>query len=216
MSAQSVHAFSEKVAVITDGAHPIGRAVALQLALQGSYVIVAVSGASERDLSALEELKSLGTLASVVEADASSPEGIASLIGAAGASFGRIDLLVNLFPDSAASAGLLVDAVRDLMASRPKPKIVNVAKYSKADVEIQKMMDEISSVTASLAEELPSNFRVNMVSAGEGFGRVDAGLDPELFPARTGMDADDAARVAVFLLSSESTGINGRNIIVGR
>lgn len=216
MSAQSVHAFSEKVAVITDGAHPIGRAVALQLALQGSYVIVAISEANEHDASALDELKSLGTLASVVEADVSRPEGIATLIGAAGASFGRIDLLVNLFPESAASARLLIGAAHDLMASRPKPKIVNVAKYSKADVKLQTLMDEISSVTESLGEELPGNFRVNMVSAGEGFGRVDAGLDPELFPARKGIDADDAARVAVFLLSSESTGINGRNIIVGR
>ena len=33
---QSVHAFAEKVALITDGTSPIGRAVALQLALQGA------------------------------------------------------------------------------------------------------------------------------------------------------------------------------------
>ena len=40
MPAPSVHAFAEKVALITDGSNPVGRAVAMQLALFGSYVIV--------------------------------------------------------------------------------------------------------------------------------------------------------------------------------
>ena len=66
MSVQSIHAFAEKVALVTDGDNPIGRAVALQLALQGSYVIVGFSHISEANRRALAELANLGTLASAV------------------------------------------------------------------------------------------------------------------------------------------------------
>ncbi len=71
MSVQSVHQFAEKVALVTDGENPIGRAVALQLALQGCYVIVGFSNVSEENRRALRELESLGTLANSVETDVS-------------------------------------------------------------------------------------------------------------------------------------------------
>lgn len=216
MPTPSIHAFAEKVAVITDGANPVGRAVALQLALQGSYVIVGVSNATVADRSALDELKSIGTLSSVVEADADNSEGVSSLIGAAASTYGRIDLLVSVFPSGADAAKALLESAEPLMSSRPKPKVVNVCGYSKADAAVESLMVDIESFTAAATSDLPSKFRVNCVSVGEGFGGAREGLDPELFPARKGFDADDAARVVVFLLSSESTGINGRNIVVGR
>ena len=79
MPTPSQHAFSEKVALITDGTNPIGRAVAMQLALFGSYVIVGYPQSSDEDKRALEELKSLGTLANAVKADASTVEGAKKL-----------------------------------------------------------------------------------------------------------------------------------------
>lgn len=216
MPTPSIHAFAEKVAVITDGANPVGRAIALQLALQGSYVIVGMSEAADADRSALDELTSIGTLASVVEADVAKPEGVSTLIGAAASAFGRIDLLVNVFPSAPDAAGLVLEAAMPLMSSRPKPKVVNVCGYSKADGEIEKIMNGMAELVEMSVAQLPAKFRINCVSVGEGFGGAREGLDPELFPAREGVDADDAARVAVFLLSSESAGINGRNIVVGR
>lgn len=213
MPAPSIHAFAEKVAVITNGTDPIGRAVALQLALQGSYVIVGVSDPNAGDLAALEELRSLGTLASFIEADISTEEGGTDLIGAAASSFGRIDLLVDVLPADAESAGRLVGMSRSLMDSRPKPKIVNVSRLPEGDSET---LNGIAELTERLAAELPSKYRINSVAVGEGFGGTREGLDPELFPFRGGIDADDVARVVLFLLSAESTAINGRNIPVGR
>ena len=93
MPAPSVHAFAEKVALITDGANPIGRAAAMQLALQGSYVIVGLS--SEEQSGAIEELKSLGTLANAVRADIATIEGAKHLVAEVEKMFGRIDLLIN-------------------------------------------------------------------------------------------------------------------------
>ena len=59
----------KKLRLVTDAAIPIGRAVALQLALQGSYVITAYSSLKQGATHAVDELRSLGTLAGAVEAD---------------------------------------------------------------------------------------------------------------------------------------------------
>ena len=80
MPAPSVHAFAEKVALITDGSNPVGRAVAMQLALFGSYVIVGLPAESKKEEHALNELKSLGTLANAVKADISTVEGAKYLV----------------------------------------------------------------------------------------------------------------------------------------
>ena len=95
MPAQSVHAFAEKVALVTDGTNPVGRAVAMQLALLGSYVIVGLPADSKEDENALNELKSLGTLANAVKADISTVEGAKNLVAEVEKMFGRLDLLVN-------------------------------------------------------------------------------------------------------------------------
>jgi len=67
MSVQSIHQFAEKVALISDAASPVGRAVAMQLALQGSYVI----GLFQDEVGSLDELAELGTLAHGLKADPS-------------------------------------------------------------------------------------------------------------------------------------------------
>ena len=95
MPAYSSHAFAEKVALVTDGENPIGRAVALQLALLGCYVIVGFSKTDENSKRALLELQSLGTLANAVEANTSTVEGAKALAAEVEKMFGRLDLLIN-------------------------------------------------------------------------------------------------------------------------
>jgi 3-oxoacyl-[acyl-carrier protein] reductase len=234
MPAPSIHAFAEKVAVITDGASATGRAVALQLALQGAYVIVGFQNSNEETTRAIGELQNLGTLANAVETDVSSPDGAKKLIAAVEATFGRIDLLVNCLnfaPDSAfeevseevfdealhknlRSAFFVTQAAVRLMKTRPKPKIVNVVSAldtteTSGDALFAASQKAVWGLTESLAETLPEKFRVNAVAVGEKRGQAEE-LDAELFRPRAGILSDDVARTVLFLLSSEAIGLNGQ------
>jgi NAD(P)-dependent dehydrogenase (short-subunit alcohol dehydrogenase family) len=234
MPAPSIHAFAEKVALITDGENPVGRAVALQLALQGSYVIVGFANSTEENRRAIGELQNLGTLASAVETDISSVEGAKKLVGAVEEMFGRLDLLVNCLKYSAysefeevseevfdaalnksAKAAFFVtkEAVR-LMKARPKPKIVNVVSAldtedAQKNVVLAAAQKSLIGLTESFAAALPKNFRVNAVAVSEKSGKSE-NLDAELFRPKTGISEDDVARTILFLLSSEAVGLNGQ------
>ena len=238
MSPQSVHQFAEKVALISDGTSPFGRAAALQLALQGSFVIVAFPESSGESTRAIQELVELGTLAKGVEADVSTLEGVRDLIGEVDQTFGRLDLLVNClkytpessFQDSTESDFLqaidrnlksvyfLTQAAMALMNGRPKPKIVNivsagdVAKTSE-NALFMASQTAIVGLTRSLAESLPGNFRINCVAVSDR-NRGKSKLDEDLFRRETTVPADDVARTVLYLLSGESVGLNGQVLTV--
>ena len=232
MPAPSVHAFAEKVALITDGANPVGRAVAMQLALQGSYVIVGSS--SENQASSIEELKSLGTLANAVKADITTVKGAKTLVSEVEKMFGRIDLLVNclkletdspfdemsesIFDDSVnanlKSAFFVTQEALKLMKSRPKPKIVNLVSAidtpeTEGNVLYAATQNALVGFTKSLAKRLPKNFRVNAVAVSEKQTNAE-NLDAELFRVKKGISEDDVARTIIYLLSSEAIGLNGQ------
>jgi len=195
MPAPSIHAFAEKVTLIINGGEGIGRAVALQLALQGAYVIVSFSGESEENRRALEELKSLGTLAYSIEfTDAK------TLIDEVEKIYGRIDLLVNCVKSGVDSSFQINSVTREslrLMSARPNPSIVNVASDDKA-----------AETTKQSAAELPPHFRVNCVIITE----KQTIKEFELF---TVTKDDDTARVVTFLLSSEAKALNGQVLFIG-
>ena len=230
----SIHAFAEKVALISDGENPVGRAVALQLALNGAYVIVGFADASEENTRAIGELQNLGTLAAAVETDISSPEGARKLVAEVEKMFGRIDLLVNClkfstdstFEDISESAFdaylnknlkaaffVTQEALR-LMRIRPKPKIVNIISALDTpecfgNVPLAASQKAVIGFTESLAAVLPKNFRVNAVAVSE--KKLEAeNTDAELFRAKKGVAEDDVARAVLFLLSAEAIGLNGQ------
>lgn len=194
MPAPSIHAFAEKVTLIINGGDGVGRAVALQLALQGAYVIVAFSGESEENRRALNELKSLGTLAHSIEyTDAK------ILIDEVDKIYGRIDLLVNCVKsgaDSTFQINTITEESLSLMKSRPKPTIVNIGTE-----------EAIIERTKHYAAELPEKFRVNCVIVPE----KKEVKEFELFTVSTN---DDTARVVNFFLSSESKALNGQVLYV--
>jgi NAD(P)-dependent dehydrogenase (short-subunit alcohol dehydrogenase family) len=228
---QSVHQFAEKVALISDAANPVGRAVAMQLALQGSYVI----GLFQQEGGSLNELVELGTLAHAVKADPSTDSGALDAAAEVDRIFGRLDLLVNCLkfdPKSAfesvteesfidtlrrnlGSAQFLTGAVFGLMKGRPKPKIVNIVSAAGGeDPVFDASQAGIISLTASMALSLPSNFRVNCVEVAHE-AEPEKVEEPALYKRPSGVASDDIARVVLFLLSSESTGMNGKVVKLG-
>jgi 3-oxoacyl-[acyl-carrier protein] reductase len=233
MPVQSVHAFAEKVALITNGVNPIGRAVALQLALQGCYVVVGFSETNEENRRVLQELKDLGTLASAIEADISTVEGAKKLVAGVEGMFGRLDLLINTLKfksdstfqesseevfDKTIAANLksvffvTQEAVR-LMSARPKPKIVNVISDVSADkgnLAFAATQQGVVGLTESLSKQLGAKFRVNCVAVSDKSADKNNELDAELFRRASGVAEDDVARTILFLLSSEAIGLNGQ------
>jgi NAD(P)-dependent dehydrogenase (short-subunit alcohol dehydrogenase family) len=184
MPAPSIHGFSEKVALIINGSDGIGRAVAMQLALQGCYVICSFYKTSENQVDALNELKSLGTLANAFEfVDAK------TLIDEVDKLFGRIDLLVNCVKNDADSLfeiETMTQASLRLMQPRPKGLIVNVVSENQS---------------VHFTENLPKHFRQNTVVTKANKNVI----EHELFVSNNN---DDIARVVLFFLSNESKALN--------
>lgn len=233
MSVQSIHQFAEKVALVTDGASEIGRAVALQLALQGVFVVVGFSGENEQSKSVLAELQNLGTLAHAVETDFSTAAGAKNLVDEVEKIYGRLDLLVNCLKTRSDSSFdetsetvwnevvdanlkatfFITQAAIKLMRARPKAKIVNVVfdvAANETDAAFSLTQTGVIDLTKNLAAQLGAKFRVNAVRVGERKSESFENLDADLFRPKTGIAADDAARAVLFLLSSEAVGLSGQ------
>ncbi len=184
MPAPSIHGFAEKVALIINGSDGVGRAIALQLALQGCFVICSYQKASEENKSALNELQSLGTLASSFEfTDAK------TLINEVDNLFGRLDLLVICVKSDDDSTFQIETITREslrVMEFRPKGLIANVISENQ---------------TVHFVEDLPKHFRQNCVVTKP----KKEVIEHELFVTNNN---DDIARVVLFFLSNESKALN--------
>ena len=218
VSVTSVHQFAEKVSLVTDITDPIGRAAALQLALQGSYVIGGVPKGSPDDGGLAEELRSLGTLALTAEYIPSTADGAKELVDVVKGAFGRLDILVNCLKIGADSAffepgetsgtddGIsdpVADAAIGLMGERPKPRMVFVFQWAATEASGSKHESQLAATfVMKLVERSPKNFRVNAVETVSGT------------ESRLATAPDDVARVILFLLSSEATAVNGQSIML--
>jgi NAD(P)-dependent dehydrogenase (short-subunit alcohol dehydrogenase family) len=83
-----------KVAIVTGGAHGLGRAIALRLADDGADVMVAdlLGGDAE---SVADEVRALGRRAASFEVDVSDAGAVGAMVMASVETFGSIDILVN-------------------------------------------------------------------------------------------------------------------------
>jgi hypothetical protein len=191
MPAPTTHGFSEKVALIANGADGVGRATALQLALLGCYVIVGCSGITDNDRNALNELKSLGTLAHFIE-----EEEPLKLVEAAVGIFGRIEFLVNCVKseqDSTFQIETLANSAASHLNERPRPAIVNVVSSPEA---------------VHFVDGLPTRIRQNCVVSDSKPQEMEGGFF-------TVNSFDSTARVVLFFLSGDAKSLNRQTLRVG-
>ncbi len=86
----------DKVALVTGSAQRVGRAIALELARRGVNIMVHYNSASNDELrGTIQDIKSMGVDGFSVQADLSTPEGVAQMFSAVREQFGRLDILVN-------------------------------------------------------------------------------------------------------------------------
>jgi len=84
-----------KVAIITGAATGIGSAIARGMAKEGASVVVDYVGDSKLANGVVEQIRSSGGKAMVVEADVSNPEQASSLVQQSVKALGRLDIFVN-------------------------------------------------------------------------------------------------------------------------
>ncbi len=85
----------DKVAVVTGGAHRVGKAIALALAQAGAHVVVHYGGSEQAAADTVKEIEALGVRAVAVQADLRDPKAIDGLFSAIETEFGRLDIFVN-------------------------------------------------------------------------------------------------------------------------
>lgn len=231
--------FSEKVVVVTDGANPFGRAVALSLALSGCYVVAGFAETSAATDRALTEMQSIGTLASAVNADVATESGVARLFETVAQTYGRLDMLVNtavfesnlgfartsaadfdrVINQNLKSAFFCAQAAVLLMKNRPNASIVNFAAKSANNRLSHATQAAIVGLTEALAEELAPFVRVNCVAwksdekpSEKSIEIASEKPDFELLRQPSVIAPDDAARTAIYLLSPEAAALSGQTI----
>lgn len=217
MSVGSIHAFAEKVALVTDASDPVGRAIAIQLALNGAYVLLGIASAKDDRVAAVKDLDDMGTLVHSFQWEPDEAGSAAELVRRSFKPFERLDLLVNTLMVDASEAddlsssrssrmtiekvlGPMIEATEcsiTLMKDRPKPRIVSVCRRRQApDTASRAILGATAGFISGLAYDLPKHFRVNAVS----------------FSDQSGTAPDDVARAVLFLLSGEAAGVHGQTI----
>jgi 3-oxoacyl-[acyl-carrier protein] reductase len=234
--AQDLRGFSERVALITGAGAGVGRAVALQLALQGAYVVAQHQPTADSGtLGAVAELHNIGTLAHIIEADVIDPEGARVALASVREAYGRLDYLVNacaaentadlsrdkswdaVLDPTLRSAWLCSLEAEDLMRGRPTPAIVSVAQRA-GGAAAETAANGLTGLTAALARELGPKIRVNCVIAGSSVApsRSDPRSTAPLRSDVLGPVApNEVARAVVYLLSADASSINGQSLTVG-
>jgi 3-oxoacyl-[acyl-carrier protein] reductase len=216
--------FAERVALVTNGGRGVGRAVALQLALEGAYVIVNYTQGDEEGKYIVNELRDIGTLAHAVGGNMSRSIDVRRVFALVDETYGRLDILVN----SAGASDLHVpfaelteeiwdealnlslkatflcsQAAAHLMSKRPSPAIVNVASETGltgqgSGAHTVAAHAGIVGLTKALAHQLAPRIRVNCVAQS----------------AISQVALDDMARSCIYLLSSDAASITGQTLVV--
>lgn len=86
---------TDQVALVTGGAHRVGKAIALELARRGVHILIHYGSSADEATETVREIKSLGVDAYSVQADLSQPEGIENIFAALRENFGKLHILVN-------------------------------------------------------------------------------------------------------------------------
>lgn len=86
---------TERVALVTGGAHRVGKAIALELARRGADILVHYGMSAEAATETVREIKSLGVNAYSVQADLRTQEGVETIFTAAREHFSELHILVN-------------------------------------------------------------------------------------------------------------------------
>jgi NAD(P)-dependent dehydrogenase (short-subunit alcohol dehydrogenase family) len=180
-----------KTALITGGAHRVGKAITMTLAQAGANVVVNYYSSDAAALGTVREAQALGVGALAVQADVGDMEQARALVAAAAERFGVVDILINsasIWQKTPLPLGdfagwhqvlgvllngsmYLADAVAPMMRERGEGAMVNIVDLSawkpfKGYVAHSVGKAGLLALTRSLALELAPAVNVNAVAPG--------------------------------------------------
>lgn len=221
-----------KVALITGGAHRVGKAITLMLAKAGANVVINYHTSAAQAEATADEVRALGAKALVVQADISNYDQVKAMAGQVKIWFGGIDILINSadrwekspFPsedigpwERIISTGVngpyyVTNAFAPLMLERGGA-IVNIVDLSAWEAWPQFTAHAVSkaallAMTRQFAVELAPTIRVNAVVPGPVLPPPD--YSPEMIAktaARTLLNRwggpEDVAEAVKFLVQAD-------------
>lgn len=180
-----------KTALITGGAHRVGKAITLALALAGANVVINYNTSAQAADATAAEAQALGVAALAVQADVADHRQVEQMVAAAQETFGTIHILINSaslwrktpFPmtnldDWHQVTGILINgsfycanAVAPLMLAQGEGAIVNIVDLSAFEPWPHFMAHSVGksallALSRQLALELAPDVRVNAVAPG--------------------------------------------------
>ncbi len=223
----------DKVALVTGGAHRIGKAITLMLARAGADVVINYYTSGVQAEATADEARALGAKVLTIQADIASHERVKTMAAQTKAWFGGIDILINNadhwekspFPSEDVSpwqrvTGTGIDgpyyvtnAFAPMMLERGGGAIVNIVDLSAWEAWSNFTAHAVSkaallAMTRQFALELAPTIRVNAVVPGPILPPSDYG--PELLAktaARTLLNRwgspQDVAQAVKFLLEAD-------------
>ena len=224
----------ERVALVTGGAHRVGRAIALALAEAGADVAIAYHRSADQATKTVEELRSYGVDADAFRADLAVPAEAAALAEAVTGRLGPIDALVNSaswfvrdeFPSDDTETWYqtfdvvlhgpfhLTNAVAPSMLDRGGGAVVNIVDLSAWQPWPGRGAHSVAkaallALTRQVAVELAPTVRCNAVALGPTIPPTRFGADQiERLRSRTLLGhwsgGDEAGRAVRYLLEAEA------------
>lgn len=222
-----------KTALITGGAHRVGRAITLALARAGANVVINYHSSATEATTTAAEAEAAGVAALTVQADVADSTQVTALVEAAHARFGRVDVLVNnssLFKKTPIPTqdlelwhrvtGILIhgpfycaNAVAPLMLAQGAGVIINIVDLSAwepwpgfAAHSVGKAA--LLALTRQLALDLAPTVRVNAVAPGPVLPPPDYSPEQIARTARKTLlhrwgSAEDVAEAVLFLIHAD-------------
>ncbi len=181
----------KKVALITGGAHRIGKAIALGLAKEGMKIALHFNQSQEHANQTLEEIKALGAEPFAIQGDFADVTQIKNVVKKCQEHFKQIDVLINnaalyfktpLGETSETEWDNLLDInlkapyfcaqyVSDLMKQKKRGKIINITDVAGISpwpefIPYSASKAGLIAVTKGLAKALAPNIQVNAIASG--------------------------------------------------